>query len=163
MRDPRKPIISQIIYRSWRSCRADSLTGEDKLYEPCSVTAVETVTQGNEDHDSVEQDNCVKIVEESAQDESGISEDGSVRAQDEAENPQKIGSAGAQDEAEDPQEVGLAACAVKDKIGFLRRDMQEQEAGRDGAHSLYGRLYKNRIVKVEYVSKELHHIRFPSG
>lgn len=64
------------------------MTVKDKLYEPCSVTAVETVTQGNEDHDSVGQDNCVKIVEESAQDESGISEDGSARAQDEAENPQ---------------------------------------------------------------------------
>ncbi|EFH55711.1 hypothetical protein ARALYDRAFT_321074 [Arabidopsis lyrata subsp. lyrata] len=37
------------------------------------------------------------------------------------------------------------------------------EATCDAAHSLHGRLYDNRIVKAEYVSKELYQIRFLSG
>ncbi|CAH2059598.1 unnamed protein product [Thlaspi arvense] len=148
--------------------RPDSLTGEDKLCEPCSDPAAETNTQSNEDHVSTEPDHCEKIIGESAQDE--------------AENPQEeAGSASARDEAENPQEEVVSARAVKtrwdsgDKIeeeqdpkevfeaGCIFIEYRRPEATRDAAHSLHGRLYENRIVKAEYVSKELYQIRFPSG
>ncbi|XP_009132932.1 titin homolog isoform X2 [Brassica rapa] len=176
--------------------RSDSSMGADKLREPCSVTALETISQANEDHDSTEQGNSEKLVGESeaaipqeevgsarAQDDAEIPQEevGSGRAQDEPEIPQEeIGSARAQDEPENPQEVGPAR-AVKtrwdsgDKIeeeqdpeevfepGCIFIEYGRPEATRVAAHSLHGRLYDNKIVKAEYVSKELYKIRFPSG
>nr|VDC79917.1 unnamed protein product [Brassica rapa] len=176
--------------------RSDSSTGADKLCEPCSFTALETISQANEDHDSTEQGNSEKLVGESeaaipqeevgsarAQDDAEIPQEevGSGRAQDEPEIPQEeIGSARAQDEPENPQEVGPAR-AVKtrwdsgDKIeeeqdpeevfepGCIFIEYGRPEATRVAAHSLHGRLYDNKIVKAEYVSKELYKIRFPSG
>ncbi|KAF8050170.1 hypothetical protein N665_2033s0008 [Sinapis alba] len=175
--------------------RSESSTGDYKLCEPCSVTAFETTTQANEDHESTEQGNCEKLVGESeaeipqeevgttrAQDDAEIPQEvGSARAQDEAVIPQeKVGSARAQDEPENPQEVGSAR-AVKtrwdsgDKMeeeqdpkdvfepGCILIEYGRPEATRAAAHSLHGRLYDNRIVKAEYVSKDLYKIRFPSG
>ncbi|CAN7006788.1 unnamed protein product [Brassica rapa subsp. trilocularis] len=176
--------------------RSDGSTGADKLCEPCSVTALETISQANKDHDSTEQGNSEKLVGESeaaipqeevgsarAQDDAEIPQEevGSGRAQDEPEIPQEeIGSARAQDEPENPQEVGPAR-AVKtrwdsgDKIeeeqdpeevfepGCIFIEYGRPEATRVAAHSLHGRLYDNKIVKAEYVSKELYKIRFPSG
>ncbi|CAN6977418.1 unnamed protein product [Brassica oleracea var. botrytis] len=175
--------------------RSESSTGEDKLCEPCSVTALETITPANEDHDSTEQGSCERLVEESeaeipqevgsarAQDDAEIPQEevGSARAQDEPEIPQEeVGSACAQDKPENPQEVGPAR-AVKtrwdsgDKIeeeqdpeevfepGCIFIEYGRPEATRVAAHSLHGRLYDSRIVKAEYVSKELYKIRFPSG
>ncbi|KAH0889433.1 hypothetical protein HID58_051862 [Brassica napus] len=160
--------------------RSDSSTGADKFCEPCSVTALETVSQANEDHDSTEQGNSEKLVGES---EAAIPQEevGSARAQDEPEIPQEeVESVRAQDEPENPQEVGSAR-AVKtrwdsgDKIeeeqdpedvfepGCIFIEYGRPEATRVAAHSLHGRLYDSRIVKAEYVSKELYKIRFPSG
>ncbi|CAA7025134.1 unnamed protein product [Microthlaspi erraticum] len=146
----------------------DSLTSEDNLCEPSSNAAVETNTGANEDGDSTESDHCEKIVGESAQEE-------------EAEIPKEVGSALAQVEAENPQEEVVSARAVKTRWDISDKKEEEQdpkdvfepgcifieygrpEATRDAAHSLHGRLYENRTVKAEYVSKELYHIRFPSG
>ncbi|KAL9842869.1 putative RNA recognition motif domain, nucleotide-binding alpha-beta plait domain superfamily [Arabidopsis thaliana] len=131
----------------------DSLTGEDKLCEPCSDTAAETSTQENEDLHSTEQEHCEKIVEESAQAE--------------AENPQEVASVRTvktrwdagdkieEEQEEDPEDVFETGCI------FI--EYRRPEATCDAAHSLHGRLYDNRIVKAEYVSKELYQIRFPSG
>ncbi|XP_010509885.1 PREDICTED: NK-tumor recognition protein-like [Camelina sativa] len=133
--------------------RPDSLIGEDKLCEPCSDTAAETNTQANEDQNSTEQDHCEKTVGESAQDE--------------AENTQEVASARTvktrwdagdkieEEQEQDPEDVFEPGCIF---IEYGR-----PEATRDAAHSLHGRLYDNRIVKVEYVSKEFYQIRFPSG
>lgn len=127
--------------------KADSSTGEDKLCDPCSDTAVETNTKANEDHDSSE-----KIDGENAQDE--------------PENPQEVGSVRAiktrwdtgekiEEEEQDPKDVFEPGCIF---IEYGR-----PEATRDAAHSLHGRLYENRVVKADYVSKELYQTRFPSG
>ncbi|XP_019094050.1 PREDICTED: NK-tumor recognition protein [Camelina sativa] len=133
--------------------RPDSLIGEDKLCEPCSDTAAETNTQANDDQHSTEQDHCEKTVGESAQDE--------------AENPQEVASARTvktrwdagdkieEEQEQDPEDVFEPGCIF---IEYGR-----PEATRDAAHSLHGRLYNNRTVKVEYVSKELYQIMFPSG
>lgn len=174
--------------------RSDSSTGDNKLCEPLSVTALETITQANEDHDSTEQGNCEKLfgVSEAvtpqvgstrAQDDADIPQEevGSARTQDEPEIPQEeVGSALAQDEPENPQEVGSAR-AVKtrwdsgDKMeeeqdpkdvfepGCIFIEYGRPEATRAAAHSLHGRLYENKVVKAEYVSKEVYKIRFPSG
>ncbi|XP_010413862.1 PREDICTED: uncharacterized protein LOC104700100 isoform X2 [Camelina sativa] len=135
--------------------RPDSLIGEDKLCEPCSDTAAETNTEANEDQNSTEQHHCEKTVGESAQDE--------------AENPQEVASARTvktrwdagdkieeeEEQEQDPEDVFEPGCIF---IEYGR-----PEATRDAAHSLHGRLYNNRTVKVEYVSKELYQIMFPSG
>lgn len=176
--------------------RSDSSTGADKFCEPCSVTALETISQANEDRDSTEQGNSEKLVGESeaaipqeevgsarAQDDAEIPQEevGSARGQDDPEIPQEdVGSVRAQDEPENQLEVGSAR-AVKtrwdsgDKIeeeqdpedvfepGCIFIEYGRPEATRVAAHSLHGRLYDNRIVKAEYVSKELYKIRFPRG
>ncbi|CAN6813898.1 unnamed protein product [Brassica oleracea] len=160
--------------------RSDSSTGADKFCEPCSVTALETISQANEDRDSTEQGNSEKLVGES---EAAIPQEevGSARGQDDPEIPQEdVGSVRAQDEPENQLEVGSAR-AVKtrwdsgDKIeeeqdpedvfepGCIFIEYGRPEATRVAAHSLHGRLYDNRIVKAEYVSKELYKIRFPRG
>ncbi|VVB07249.1 unnamed protein product [Arabis nemorensis] len=128
--------------------RPDSSTVEDTLIEPYSDTAVETNTQANEDHD----ESSEKIDRENVPDE--------------PENPQEVvGSARAVktrwdtgekiEEEEDPKDVFEPGCI------FI--EYRRPEATRDAAHSLHGRLYENRIVKAEYVSKELYQTRFPSG
>ncbi|KAG7569015.1 RNA recognition motif domain [Arabidopsis thaliana x Arabidopsis arenosa] len=133
--------------------RPDSLTGEDKLCEPCSDTAAETNTQEHEDQHSTEQDHYEKIVEDITLAE--------------AENPQEVASVRTvktrwdagdkieEEQEQDPEDVFEPGCIF---IEYGR-----PEATRDAAHSLHGRLYDNRIVKAEYVSKELYQIRFPSG
>uniref|UniRef100_A0A1J3HST2 Splicing factor U2AF 65 kDa subunit n=1 Tax=Noccaea caerulescens TaxID=107243 RepID=A0A1J3HST2_NOCCA len=133
--------------------RRDSLASEDKLCEPCSDTAVGTNIQANEDGNSAEPDHREEFVGESAQEE-------------EAEIPQEeVGSARAvktrwdsgdkREEEQDPKDVFEPGCIL---IEYGR-----PEATRGAAHSLHGRLYENRTVKAEYVSKELYQIRFPSG
>ncbi|KAG7573483.1 RNA recognition motif domain [Arabidopsis suecica] len=133
--------------------RPDSLTGEDKLCEPFSDTAAETNTQEHEDQHSTEQDHYEKIVEDSTLAE--------------AENPQEVASVRTvktrwdagdkieEEQEQDPEDVFEPGCIF---IEYGR-----PEATCDAAHSLHGRLYDNRIVKAEYVSKELYQIRFPSG
>ncbi|KAL0710656.1 hypothetical protein Bca4012_017634 [Brassica carinata] len=177
--------------------RSDSSTGDNKLCEPCSVTALEKIIQANVYNDSTEEGNCEKLVGESeaetpqeevgstrAQDDAEIPQEevGSARAQDDPETPQEeVRSARAQDEPENPQEVGGSARAVKTRWDSGDKMEEEQDpkevfepgcifieygrpaATRVAAHSLHGRLYDNRIVKAEYVSKELYTIRFPSG
>ncbi|CAH8358663.1 unnamed protein product [Eruca vesicaria subsp. sativa] len=174
--------------------KSESSTGDNELCEPCSVTALETITQANEDQDSTEQGNCEKLIGES---KAAIPQEevGSARTQDDAESPQEVGSARAQDGPEIPQEEesarasqdepenpqGGSARAVKtrwdsdDKIeeeqdpkvvfepGCIFIEYGRPEATRVAAHSLHGRLYDNRIVKAEYVSKELYKTRFPGG
>ncbi|CAL9235395.1 unnamed protein product [Arabidopsis halleri] len=130
--------------------RPDSLTGEEKC-ESWSDTAAVTNTQENEDQHSTEQDHCETIIEESAWDE--------------AVNPQEVASVRTvktrwdtddkMEEERDPDDVFEPGCIF---IEYGR-----PEATCDAAHSLHGRLYDNRIVKAEYVSKELYQIRFPSG
>ncbi|XP_006293572.2 trichohyalin isoform X1 [Capsella rubella] len=133
--------------------RPVSLIGEDKLCEPCSETAAETNTQANIDQHSADQEHYEKIVEESAQDGE--------------ENPQEVvstrtmktrwdtGDKIEEEQEQDPKDVFEQGCI------FI--EYRRPEATRDAAHSLHGRLYDNRIVKAEYVSKELYQIRFPSG
>ncbi|CAN8315934.1 unnamed protein product [Cochlearia groenlandica] len=145
--------------------------GSKKADEPCSDTPAETNPQANEDDESIE--HCEKIVEE---------EVGPAPAQNQAENQQEeLGSALAQDQAENPQEELGSARAVKTRWDTGDKKEEEQdpkdvfepgcifieygrpEAASDAAHSLHGRLYGDRTVKAEYVSKELYQIRFPSG
>ncbi|XP_020884389.1 ankyrin repeat domain-containing protein 12 [Arabidopsis lyrata subsp. lyrata] len=131
--------------------RPDSLTGEEKLRESWSDTAAVTNTQENEDQHSTEQDHCETIIEESAWDE--------------AVNPQEVASVRTvktrwdtddkMEEERDPDDLFEPGCIF---IEYGR-----PEATCDAAHSLHGRLYDNRIVKAEYVSKELYQIRFLSG
>lgn len=130
--------------------RPDSLIGEDKFCEPCSA---ETNKQANEDQHSTEQDRCEKIVEESAQDEAeNLQEVGSVRV---VKTRWDTGDKIEEEQEQDPEDVFEPGCIF---IEYGR-----PEATCDAAHSLHGRLYENRIVKAEYVSKELYQIRFPSG
>ncbi|KAL1206170.1 Splicing factor U2af large subunit A [Cardamine amara subsp. amara] len=134
--------------------RPDSSTGEDKLCELSSDTAIETKTQGNEDQHSTKHDDCEKIVGESAQGK--------------AENPQEeVGSTRAVktrwDAGDKLEEVQEQDPKYVFEPGCIFIEYRRPEATRDAAHSLHGRLYENRIVKVEYVSEELYHIRFPSG
>lgn len=133
--------------------RQDSLASEDELCEPCSDTAAGTNTQANVDGNPAEPDHREEFVGETALEE-------------EAEIPQEeVGPARAvktrwdsgdkREEEQDPKDVFEPGCIF---IEYGR-----PEATRDAGHSLLGRLYENRTVKAEYVSKELYQIRFPSG
>ncbi|XP_010522466.1 PREDICTED: splicing factor U2af large subunit A [Tarenaya hassleriana] len=120
-------------------------TGEDK-------TAEFTVTGHDEDHSTAPK----------TEQEDHRSDNGKEAAIDELEHKQEVGAVRAVRTRWEPAErEGKPDMESVFEKGCILVEYGRTEASFAAARALQGRLYGNRVVKVEYVSEELYKMRFP--